>query len=78
MIWVFERADEKLEIETVYNPDLNEYLITMKRPDGSQQTERFGHVATFRDRLERLENMLDGEHWLPNGPPAPLHEAWKI
>ena len=78
MIWLFERGDEELEIETHYDPVSGEYLMTVKRPDGSHQTERFGHVATFRDRLERLEASLDGERWVPNGAPAPLLDAWKL
>ena len=78
MIWLFERAEETLEVETHYEAATGEYLLTVKRPDGSQQTERFLHVATFRDRLERLETMLDREKWVPNGAPSPLHDGWKL
>ena len=78
MIWMFEREHEALEIQTHYDAASGEYLLTVKRPDGSQQTERFGHVATFRDRLERLEAVLEREKWKPNGSPTPLHDAWKL
>jgi hypothetical protein len=78
MIWLFERGDEALEIETIYNSDSGEYLMTVKRPDGTHQTERFQHVATFRDRLERLEALLNGERWVANGSPSSLHDAWKV
>jgi hypothetical protein len=78
VVWLFERGDEALEIETHYHAESGEYLLTVKRPDGTHQTERFSHVATFRDRLERLEALLDADRWLPNGSPTPLHAAWQI
>ena len=78
MVWLFERGDEALEIETHYDAGSGEYLMTVKRPDGSHQTERFSHVATFRDRLDRLETLLGTERWTPNGSPFPLQEAWKL
>ena len=78
MVWLFERAGECIEIETHYDSASGEYLLTVKRPDGSRQTERFMHVATFRDRMERLESVLQVDRWMPNGSPLPLQDAWKV
>jgi hypothetical protein len=78
VVWLFERGAEELEIETHYHAESGEYLLTVKRPDGTHQTERFHHVATFRERLERLEAVLNADRWKPNGSPTALHDAWQI
>ena len=50
---------------------------TWHRPDGSTESERFATEATFRARLESIEEALKSDHWNINGSPQILSAGWK-
>jgi hypothetical protein len=76
MLWIFERDEESLRLETHYDNDAREFVLVMHRPNG-QQIERFRDTVTFRERLEALETQLAADHWKQQGPLL-LHDGWKI
>ena len=76
MIWLFERDDQSLRLETRYDTDTAEFLLITHRQDG-QQIERFADVMSFRRRLEVLERELEAERWTQRGPTF-LHDGWKV
>ncbi|MCM3880106.1 MAG: hypothetical protein ND807_08365 [Vicinamibacterales bacterium] len=76
MLWIFERDEESLRLETHYDSDTREFVLVMHRPSG-QQIERFKDTVTFRERLEVLETQLAADRWTQQGPVL-LHDGWKI
>lgn len=76
MLWFFERSDEQIEIETRFDNDALEYVVTVRWPDGRAHTERFPDAARFRTRLLALEQELQDEHWRNTGTPLFLPEGW--
>ena len=73
MIWLFERGQEALRIETRYDKDAGQYVATIYWPDGRSESERFPSEASFRARLGALERQLDAEHWQQIGGPKLLN-----
>ena len=55
MIWFWSREKQKMQLETRYDNATKEYVITIRRPDDQQQTERFADLVAFRRRLVTLE-----------------------
>ena len=78
MIWLFERGQEALRIETRCDNDAREYVATTYWPDGRSETERFTSVAAFRARLGALERQLAAEQWTQIGSPMLLSEGWRL
>ena len=76
MVWFFERYEESLRLETRYDNETREYVVVVHYPDGREETERFANPEEYRVRLVALENHLDAERWLCNGPPAILADGW--
>ena len=78
MIWIFERGNESLRLETRYENDTAEYVLIVHHPDGSHQTERFNDRVTFQTRLDSLEKKLGRENWHYVGAPVLLRDGWKL
>ena len=78
MIWIFERGNESLRLETRYENDTAEYVLIVHHPDGSHQTERFNDSVTFQTRLDSLEKKLGRENWHYVGAPVLLRDGWKL
>ena len=78
MIWIFERGNESLRLETRYENDTTEYVLIVHHPDGSHQTERFNDSVTFQTRLDSLEKKLGRENWHYVGAPVLLRDGWKL
>ena len=78
MLWMFERNDESLRLETRYDNTTLEFVLIMRLPDGKQQIERFKDALTFRNRLEALQAQLESEQWTAVGSPVMLRDGWKI
>jgi hypothetical protein len=70
MIWFWSRAKEKLQLETRFDNDSREYVLTIRYPDNRQEFERFPDVASFQKRLTSLEGQLEADHWVQAGTPA--------
>jgi hypothetical protein len=77
MVWFFERDGESFEIETRFDNEAKEYVLTRRHRRRAPETERFTDVHLFGRRLETLEKQLEAEHWVQRGPVL-LHDGWKI
>ena len=75
MIWLYERGQEALRIETTYDKDARQYVATIYWPDGRSESERFTSQASFHARLRALERQLAADHWQQIGGPKPLEES---
>ena len=63
MIWLFERPDEALSVETEYDNVSGEYLVKLRQPDGAVITERFSNTEALERRLVALEESLEADRW---------------
>jgi len=63
MVWLWSRGKQELQLETRYDNDAEDFVLTLTWPDGRQQVERFPDLSAFRTRLLRLENELETERW---------------
>jgi hypothetical protein len=70
MIWFWSRAKEKLQLETRFDNDSREYVLTIRYPDNRPEFERFPDVASFQKRLTSLERQLEADHWVQAGTPS--------
>ena len=68
MLWFFDRAEERLQIETLYDNAANEFVAIVRWPDGRAQTERFADMETFRRWLLSLEQALEFARWKSKSP----------
>ena len=80
MVWIFERDEESLRIETRYDNEAAEFVVTVHDPYG-ESDERFSGLEQLRSWLESFEFDLRLRHWtsrtgvvmLPyGGPDKPL------
>ena len=76
MVWFYKRGQVSLSLETRYDNETEEYVAIVVRPDGRQETERFLTREAFRERLQALEQQLQHEHWVPDGPVHVLPDGW--
>jgi hypothetical protein len=70
MIWFWSREKQKMQLETRYDNATKEYVITIRRHDDQQQTERFADIVAFRRRLVALEKQLEDDRWIQSGTPT--------
>jgi hypothetical protein len=78
MIWLFERGDASMTIETRFDNASQEYELLWYEADGSVRREGFGTEAEFRVRLAAITEALHAEHWRQSGPPAIDPAGWRI
>jgi hypothetical protein len=78
MIWLFERGQEVLRIETRVDSATGDFVATVLWADGQSKEERFRGEDAFRARLLALERQLADEHWTQIGGPTVLTEAWHL
>jgi hypothetical protein len=79
MVWLFERdGDETLTIESRYDPQTDNYQITLTRTDGVVQTEVFKTANALKARLLALEGSLAREKWAAKSEPTLLSDAWHL
>ena len=76
MVWFYTRDRASLSVETCYDNETAEYVAVVVRPDGRQQTERFLTREAFREGLMALEQQLQHEEWIPDGPAHVLPDGW--
>jgi hypothetical protein len=77
MVWLFERDDRAIRVETRFDRDTSEYVLIQQRADDGEIIERFGDESMFRARLETLERQLETESWRRTGPFL-LSDGWKL
>jgi hypothetical protein len=78
MIWLFERGQEDLRIETQYDNVSGEYLLTLRHPDASYTVERFPNTQMLEARLETLEDVLVSDRWSSRNPQQRLKDTWRL
>jgi hypothetical protein len=78
MIWLYERHEETLRLETRFNNDTQSFELIQYQPDGTQLTEQFASEDEFRVRLTALSAQLAIEQWQQKGPPLLMNDGWKI
>ena len=76
MVWFYKRDRASLSVETRYDNDTAEYVAVVTHPDGRQQTKRFFTREAFREWLMALEQELQHEQWVPDGPVHVLPDGW--
>ncbi len=76
MVWFYKRASASLSVETRYDNETSEYVAVVVHPDGRQQTERFLTREAFREWLMALEQQLQHEQWMSDGPVHVLPDGW--
>jgi hypothetical protein len=78
MIWLYERHDQTLRLETRFDNTAQAFVLIQYQPDGTQLTEQFASEDEFRVRLTALSAKLETEHWEQKGPPLLMSDGWKI
>ena len=68
MLWFFEREDLSLRLETRYDNQTSEFIVTVQWPDGRMQTERFADLEACRGWLAVFDETIEAEQWKPKGP----------
>ena len=77
MIYIFERQEEKIQIESRYIAATQTFQIVCRFADGRTTQESFTGEASFRSRLDELRTELEQDSWHSVGPHL-LAEGWKI
>jgi hypothetical protein len=70
MIWLYERDDEAMRVETRVDPQTGEYVGTLIWPDGRRETQRSADGPSFSAWLRGLADDLQRCRWSLAGPPA--------
>ena len=76
MVWFYKRDQASLSVETRYDNQTAEYLAIVVRPDGLKQSERFRTREAFREWLMALEQQLQYDQWVADGPVHGLRDGW--
>jgi hypothetical protein len=77
MVWLFERSDESLKLETRYDNHTSEFVAIIHYPDGHEHIERFIDIDAFRSWLLAFEGNLETQRWaLHAGGPVFLPDGW--
>ena len=78
MIWLFERGEEALRIETRVDSVTGDFVATVLWASGQSKEERFRDEHAFKARLLALERQLADEHWTQIGGPTLLDDGWHL
>ncbi len=78
MIWLYERGDEVVRLETRIDEATKEYVVTISWADRPDATERYGDLSRFRARVLALEHQLASEHWSQRADsPTLIADMWR-
>ena len=77
MIWLFERGNDVVRLETKLDKESGEYTLAITWADGTTTNERYAGYGEFHARVLRLEEQLDAEHWSLTGPPTIMPTQWQ-
>jgi hypothetical protein len=76
MIWIFERDDQAVRVETRLDKETGEYVASIEWADGRTDTERYTELHAFQERLSELERTLTAERWRQVGGPTLIRKDW--
>ena len=77
MIWLFERGDEIVRLETRVDNATGEYVAVIAWAESPPVTERFRGYEAFHGRMLELEGQLAADHWTQIGPPTIKLDGWR-
>jgi hypothetical protein len=77
MLWVFERDKQTLWVETRFDDATKEYMLIVRRLDGTEQVERFKDSISFQVRIDSLREQLEAERWTSDTAIS-LRDGWKL
>ena len=77
MVYIFERENEAVQVETRYNKTSKTFQIISRLVDGTTTQESFSGEMSFRSRLDEIRAGLEKDAWHSAGPHL-LTEGWKI
>jgi hypothetical protein len=77
MLWIYERNNQTLHVETRFDAANKEYLLIIRSLDGKEQIERFPDAPSFQSRLSSLERQLEADAWQTHSATA-VHDGWKL
>ena len=78
MIWLFERTNEALWVETQYDNVAREYVLAMRHPGGEVTVERYPNTQTLETRLAGLEERLSGDSWEQRSTRLRMKDSWQL
>ena len=76
MIWLFERGNDVVRLETRVDAS-GEYVLITTWADREPTVERFHDHAEYDARIRTLEGQLAADHWLQVGSPTILADGWR-
>jgi hypothetical protein len=76
MLWFFDRDEESLRLETRYDNDTAEVVVTVHHPDGHEHRQRFADNNALQQWLETFELHLTLQHWTGRSGPVILPYGW--
>jgi hypothetical protein len=77
MIWLFERGDEVLRLETRVDNASGEYVLVSTWSDSATRIERFRDHGEYQARILALEAQLAADRWMQVGSPQILSDGWR-
>jgi hypothetical protein len=77
MIWLFERGDEVVRLETRVDNASGEYVLVSTWADSPPRIERYRDYAKYQARVLALEGQLAADHWTQVGGPTILSDGWR-
>ena len=78
MIWMYERGDATMTIETRFNRDSQVFELIWHDADGSERLETFNNESDFRARLTSIASALADQKWRQSGPPSFDPNGWRV
>ena len=77
MVWLFERNDEVVKIETRYDSSAEAYVLRLVWADGRESTEQYADASAFDARTLALERELMESRWVQQGGPRLQADGWR-
>lgn len=78
MIWLFERGEEVVRLETRIDHATGEYVVDIKWASRAAETERYRDAVGFERRMVELEQQLASDQWTQAGTsPRLLPHGWR-
>jgi hypothetical protein len=78
MIWLYERGDATMTIETRFSRESRAFELIWHQADGSTRLETFATEEEFRGRLKAISTALLQQQWRQSGPPTIDPDGWRL
>jgi hypothetical protein len=76
MVWLFDRDQETICLQTFYDNDAKEFVAIVTWSDGRQDQTRFDTAAAVGDWLRAFQAALEEDQFRQQGPPTVLPDGW--